>query len=180
MKKSLTDPTGQDITDDAALFRETVGEVNPLAKQNLIKPPVPARKAYTQPYTSATPIPDNLSDFMPGDVPPEYTRNGVSRQSLRKLKRGTWPVQDNLDLHGSNRSVARKLLQEFLHEAINHEMRCVLVIHGKGINSLSGESVLKTLTRHWLSQHPNVLGYCDAMPKQGGSGAVLILLKNKA
>jgi len=178
MNKSLADPVVQDIQDDVALFRETVGEVNPLAKQNRIKQLVPARKAYAHIDTSASPVPDSLSDFMSDDAAVEYARNGVSRHSLRKLKRGTLPVQGNLDLHGSNRNVARKLLQAFLHEAIDHKMRCVLVIHGKGINSLSGEAVLKNLTRHWLTQHPYVLGYCDAMPKQGGSGAVLILLKN--
>jgi DNA-nicking Smr family endonuclease len=100
--------------------------------------------------------------------------------ALRKLRRGGWPVQDYLDLHGNDSDAARKLLQEFLHTASQHELRCVLVIHGKGLNSRGGEAVLRKLTRHWLTQHPLVLGYCDAPPKEGGSGAVLVLLKTSS
>ena len=100
--------------------------------------------------------------------------------TLRKLRRGVWPAQDSLDLHGNNSDAARKLLQEFLHEAMQRGMRCVLVIHGKGMNSRGGEGVLRKLTRHWLTQLPQVLGYCDAAPKQGGSGAVLVLVKVKS
>ena len=97
--------------------------------------------------------------------------------ALRKLRRGTWPVQDSLDLHGNNSDAARKLLQEFLHQAMQRELRCVLVIHGKGLNSRGGEAVLRKLARHWLTQHPRVLGFCDAPPNAGGSGAALVLLK---
>ena len=104
-------------------------------------------------------------------------RNGLSRTTLRKLRRGTWPVQESLDLHGNNSDAARKLLQEFLHEATQRGLRCVLVIHGKGMNSRSGEAVLRKLTRHWLTQHTHVLAFCDAMPREGGSGAALVLLK---
>ena len=97
--------------------------------------------------------------------------------TLRKLRRGNWPVQDRLDLHGYNSDTARKLLQEFLREATLRGLRCVMVIHGKGMNSRGGEAVLRRLTRHWLTQHPRVLAYCDALPKDGGNGAVLLLLK---
>ena len=103
--------------------------------------------------------------------------NGLSRMTLRKLRRGTWPAQDSLDLHGHNSDAARKLLQEFLHEATQRGLRCVLVIHGKGLNSQGGEGILRKLTRHWLTQHPGVLGFCNASPKEGGGGAVLVLLK---
>ncbi len=97
--------------------------------------------------------------------------------TLRKLRRGHWPVQDSLDLHGNNSDTARKLLQEFLHEAVQRGLRCVLVIHGKGTNSRDGEAILRKLARHWLAQYPQVLAYCDATPENGGSGAVLLLLK---
>ena len=104
----------------------------------------------------------------------------MSRMTLRKLRRGTWPIQNSLDLHGNHTDAARILLQAFLHEAKQRELRCVLVIHGKGLNSQGGEAVLRKLARHWLTQHPLVLGYCDALPKEGGSGAVLVLLKSGA
>ncbi len=97
--------------------------------------------------------------------------------TLRKLRRGHWPVQDRLDLHGNTADAARRLLQAFLREAAQRGLRCVLVIHGKGINSPGGEAVLRRLTRHWLAQRPDALAWCDAPPRDGGSGAVLVLLK---
>jgi len=120
---------------------------------------------------------NSFSDFAAENAPDEFLSNGLSRMTLRKLRRGGWPIQDSLDLHGNNSDAARKLLQEFLYEATQRELRCVLVIHGKGLNSKGGEAVLRKLTRHWLSQHQHVLGYCDAPGKDGGSGAALVLLK---
>ncbi|MEO8333223.1 MAG: Smr/MutS family protein [Gallionella sp.] len=177
MKKFSADPTDHVKPDDAALFRAAVGEVRPLADQNRINPQNPPRKPLLRPAGSVTAISDTFSDFGAEDAPAEYLHNGLSRMDLRKLRRGVWPVQDSLDLHGNNRDAARKLLQGFLHEAAQQEMHCVLVIHGKGTNSRDGEAVLRKLTRHWLTQHPQVLAYCDATPSRGGSGAVLVLLK---
>ena len=177
VKKSSANPPDQIEPDDAALFRATIGEVKPLAEQNRIKPQNPPRKPVLRPSVTEPAIADTLTDHGAEDAPTEYLHNGLSRMVLRKLRRGVWPVQDSLDLHGNNRDAARKLLQEFLHEATQLGMRCVLVIHGKGTNSRDGEAVLRKLARHWLTQHPRVLGYCDAPPGQGGSGAVLVLLK---
>lgn len=177
MKKPSTNQPDKIAPDDAALFRAAVGEVKPLAEQNRITPRPAPRKPFLHPPVPPLAIPDTLSDFTDRDAPDEFLSNGLSRMTLRKLRRGIWPIQDSLDLHGNNSDTARKLLQEFLHEALLRELRCVLVIHGKGLNSRGGEAVLRGLTRHWLTQHPRVLGYCDATPKEGGSGAVLVLLK---
>lgn len=166
--------------DDAALFRAAVGDVKPLPNQNRIPPQTAPRKPFRHSATIHDVIPDTLSDFAPEETADEYLGNGLSRMTLRKLRRGHWPVRDRLDLHGLNVDAARKLLQEFLHDAVQQEARCVLVVHGKGINSRSGEAVLRKLTRHWLTQHPRVLAWCDAPPQEGGSGAVLVLLKTSA
>jgi len=166
--------------EDAALFRAAVGEVQPLADKNRVEPHKPPRKPL--PRTPAPPpaIPDTLSDFAAEDAPDEFLRDGLSHMALRKLRRGHWPVQDSLDLHGNTTDTARRLLQEFLHEAAQRGLRCVLVIHGKGMNSPGGEAVLRRLARHWLAQRPDVLGFCDAAPRDGGSGAALVLLKAAA
>ena len=108
-----------------------------------------------------------------------YLSNGVSRTTLRKLRRGSWPIQDTLDLHGLHSDAARRQVQAFLYAATQRALRCVLLIHGKGINSRDGAAVLRQLARHWLIQHPDVLGYCEAPTQEGGSGAVMILLKMK-
>ncbi len=164
-------------TGDAALFRAAVGEVQPLPEQNRIEPQKPPRKPIPRAPAKPAAIPDTLSDFAAENTPDEFLRNGLSRMTLRKLRRDHWPVQDRLDLHGNSSDTARKLLQEFLHEAVQRELRCVLVIHGKGTNSPGGEAVLRRLARHWLAQRPDVLACCDALPRDGGSGAALVLLK---
>jgi DNA-nicking Smr family endonuclease len=177
VKKNQVQHTELIKPEDAALFRDAVGEVRPLAQQNRITPSKSPRPPLLRRAQIPTEIPDILSDFLAEDAPEEFLRNGLSRMALRKLRRGTWPVQDKLDLHGLNSDAARKLLQEFLHDATHRNIRCVLVIHGKGLNSRGGEAVLRKLARHWLTQHPHVLGFCNAPPADGGSGAVLVLLK---
>jgi DNA-nicking Smr family endonuclease len=177
MKRHLSKQTDKTASDDVALFRASVGAVKPLPEQSRISPQPAPRKPLLHRAVPPSEIPDTLSNFAAENAPDEYLSNGLSRMALRKMRRGGWPVQDGLDLHGNNSDAARKLLQEFLHEAMQRELRCVLVIHGKGLNSQGGEAVLRKLTRHWLTQHPRVLGYCDAPPKEGGSGAVLVLLK---
>ena len=170
-------PANRIELEDAALFRAAIGEVKPLSARDRIEPQKPPRRPL--PCTSPPPpaIPDTLSDFAAEDTPDEFLRDGLSRMMLRKLRRGHWPVQDRLDLHGNTGDAARKLLQEFLHEAAQRGLRCVLVIHGKGTNSPGGEAVLRRLARHWLAQRPDVLAWCDAPPREGGSGAALVLLK---
>ncbi len=177
MAKPSKNPILKIKSDDAALFRAAVGEVQPIPKQNRITPKPIRRKAPTHQAIQTIAIPDTLSDFVAEDSASEFLRNGISRITLRKIRNGTWSVQDRLDLHGNYSDAARKLLQEFLQEATQQEFRCVLVIHGKGLNSQGGEGILRNLTRHWLTQYPRVLAYCEAPPAQGGSGAVLVLLK---
>jgi len=172
--------------DDAELFRAAVGKVKPLKEQNRIIAKATNRKTvvrslfpslstpnllhdrYSAEYTSSSPV---------EEVPSEFLRNGLSKMTLRKMRRQNGPIQDRLDLHGLKRNEARKLLQQFLYESTQRKLRCVLVIHGKGINSSGGEAVLRKFSRHWLTCHPSVLGYCDAPARGGGNGAVLILLK---
>ena len=177
LKRPLKKPGKSTEPEDKALFRAAVGEVNALPNQNRISPNTPPRKPLWRPAAQQSAVPDTLSDFAPETTPDEFLGNGLSRMTLRKLRRGNWPIQGRLDLHGNHTDSARKLLQEFLHVARQHGSRCVLVIHGKGMNSRGGEAVLRKLTRHWLTQHPQVLAFCDAMPDEGGNGAVLVLLK---
>lgn len=172
--------TGPPASADADLFRQALDGVVPLAPSNRITPAKPQRRILIH-TTPPLPIVDTLSDHGAGDEPlAEFLRNGVSRMSLRKLRRGQFPVQDSLDLHGFNSDTARKLLLEFLRGAVQHGLRCVCVVHGKGWHTQSGEGILKTRARHWLTQCAEVLAFCEAPPNAGGSGAVLVLLKAEA
>lgn len=167
----------QEFPDDTALFRAAIGEVQPMPVQNCIEPQKPQNRPLHRSSALPPAISDTLSDFAAENAPDEFLRNGISRLTLRKLRRCHWPIEDSLDLHGNTSGAARMLLQEFLRDASQHGLRSVLVIHGKGLNSQEGEAVLRKLARHWLSQHPLVLAFCNARPAEGGSGAVLVLLK---
>lgn len=165
---------------DADLFRQALGGVTPLSPSDRIPPAQtrpPARVGGRDQAT--TEVRDSLSDHGAGDIPlTEFARNGISRMTLRKLKRGHFPIEDTLDLHGLTTDGARQLLLAFLHEATQRQLRGIAVIHGKGQHTEGGESILKTLARHWLTQRPEVLAFCEAPQHMGGSGAVWVLLKN--
>ena len=168
---------------DAELFRQALNGVIPLAPSNRttarLSPPHSSPLAHPVHEPEPAQIQDTLSDHGAGDTPlTEFMRSGISRMTLRKLRRGQFPIQDSLDLHGLNSDAARKLLLEFLRDATRHSLRCVCVIHGKGWHTDSGEGILKIRVRHWLTQCSEVLAFCEAPPNAGGGGAVLVLLKS--
>ncbi len=146
----------------------------PTAKPKPAPVPLAPRRAQRQPE-----MVDMLSNHGANEEPlTEFLRNGLSRLTLRKLRRGQFPVQDSLDLHGLDSNGARRLLLEFLRTSTQRCLRCVRIIHGKGWHGESGEGILKIRTRHWLTQCPEVLAFCEAPPSHGGRGAVLVLLKS--
>src|SRR5512135_510504 len=162
---------------DADLFRQALEGVTPLTPPDRITPTTKPRRAATFAAPTA-PVADTLSDHGAGDTAvTEFLRPGLSRMTLRKLRRGEWPPQDEIDLHGLSSDAARKLLVEFLHAATQRGLRCVNVIHGKGGASKGRDWILKVHTRHWLTQHARVLAFCQAPLQAGGGGAVWVLLK---
>lgn len=164
---------------DADLFRRALQGVTPLAPSDRITPTPNPRRATTHSAPSPSSITDPLSDHGAGDTAiTEFLRNGLNRMTLRKLRKGEWRVQDELDLHGLNSEEARKLLLEFLRDAGARGLRCINVIHGKGWRSEGRDGILKVLSRHWLTQHPQVLAFCEAPNNAGGGGAVWVLLKS--
>ena len=106
-----------------------------------------------------------------------FLRNGLGTDVLTKLRRGHWSVQAEIDLHGHTSEEAHDALADFLLEVRAHRLRCVRVIHGKGLTSPGGEPVLKGKVRRWLSQWDDVLAYVEAPQHAGGGGAVLVLLR---
>ena len=159
------------------MFRQALEGVTPLTPHGRVTPNAKPRKTVSLARPSA-PLPDDLSDHGAGDVAlTEYLRPGLNRMTLRKLRRGEWPPQDETDLHGLNTDAARKLLVEFLHASAQRGLRCINVIHGKGWRGEGRDGILKVHTRHWLTQHPQVLAFCEAPPAAGGGGAVWVLLK---
>jgi hypothetical protein len=97
----------------------------------------------------------------------------------RAARFAAWPLGDpgELDLHGLNRDEARQQLATFLAECLHHGQRCVRVIHGKGHGSPQKLSILRQLVRGWLAQRQETLAYCQALPHDGGEGALIVLLR---
>lgn len=118
-----------------------------------------------------------LQDRLEGGDEPQYLRNGLASSVLRDLRRGRWVIQAELDLHGLNRDEARQQLATFLAECLHHGRRCVRVIHGKGHGSPQKLSILRQLVRGWLAQRQETLAYCQALPHDGGEGALIVLLR---
>lgn len=111
------------------------------------------------------------------DAHQTFLRPGLGTDVLVRLRRGHWSVQGELDLHRLTSVQARDALADFLSDARVRGLRCVRVVHGKGLSSPNREPVLKSKVRRWLSQWDEVLGYCEAPRHGGGGGAVLVLLK---
>ena len=108
-----------------------------------------------------------------------FLRRGLSSDILKKLRRGQWSVQGEIDLHGHTIDEAHDALSDFIVDARQRGYRCVRAIHGKGLTSPNREPVLKGRVRKWLAHWDEVLAYCEAPPNAGGGGAVLILLRGK-
>jgi DNA-nicking Smr family endonuclease len=108
-----------------------------------------------------------------------FRRAGLGTDVLSKLRRGHWSVQAELDLHGMVTHEAHDALADFLFAARQQGLRCVRVIHGKGLTSPNREPVLKGKTRRWLAHWDDVLAYVEAPQHAGGGGALLVLLRGK-
>ena len=121
--------------------------------------------------------PVSLDDAIDSGEELAFVREGLGRDVLRKLRRGHWVVQGELDLHGMNRQHALFHTDLFLKQSVKRSVRCVRIVHGKGLGSRNREPVLKGLLRKWLQQRSDVLAFSQAPAAQGGSGAVLVLLR---
>src|SRR3546814_8197526 len=103
-------------------------------------------------------ISDWSSDVCSSDL---FVRAGCGPDLPRDLKRGKWPMQASLDLHGSTQDEARTRLDQFLQSCLTHRIRCVQIVHGKGFGSKNGAPVLKESVRRWLTQFESVLAYVE-------------------
>jgi DNA-nicking Smr family endonuclease len=106
-----------------------------------------------------------------------FQRAGVRTQVMRRLRRGLYPAEDELDLHGLNQSAARDLLADFIARSRDSGRRCVRIIHGKGYRSGARGAVLKTAVNLWLRRHTDVMAFTSARAIDGGTGALYVLLR---
>ena len=172
-------------------FKAALGDVTPLKRTNKARidtpPPAPVPRhriadeedALAASKYGAEPAPQTWDIGQEIEGEQTYLRKGLGTDVLSKLRRGHWTVQAELDLHGHDSDEAHDALADFLGEVRGVGMRCVRVIHGKGLTSPGREPVLKGKVRRWLQRWDDVLAYCEAPRHAGGGGAVIVLLRGR-
>ena len=165
------------------LFALSVGPIVPMRD---VSPPVrrprPPAAARQRERDEAAVMHEAISDefdaesLLATDDALSYRRPGIGPEVVRKLRRGVWAIQAQLDLHGLRREEARERLNRFIHDAHRAGLRCVRVIHGKGNGSPGREPVLKRKVQTWLVQKKDVIAFAQARASDGGTGALLVLL----
>lgn len=180
-----TAPSVMSSVDDHTLFAQAVKDVRPLARYERIEPvvvkpkPVPRKSVHYEQHAIA----DGLSDhFIPAfeleaNAALAYLAHGHSPDILRKLRRTHWPIEAAIDLHGMISDEARLYVASFISDCKQRGIRCVRIVHGKGLSSRNQAPVLKNKLRSWLMQIDVVIAYVAAKKEDGGDGAVIVLLK---
>ena len=174
---------------EIALFHEAVKNTAPLQKKNRAEINLPKPKPYASHHeadeiaaleaSQLAMYPSPMSWDIGADIEDEqsFLRGAVSPDLLRKLRRGQWTIDAEIDLHHHTQDEAHEALMEFMRKARIAGWRCVRIIHGKGLSSHQKIPILRNKVRRWLQQKDEVLAYCEPRPNGGGSGAVLVLLR---
>jgi DNA-nicking Smr family endonuclease len=169
-------------TEDSDLFRSAIGKVQQVKADKVVFTADSKPKPYPKPRSQH--IEDALTDraasadintvgiedvlsFMAADAP---------KNSLKQMLQGYFGIDAEIDLHGLNSNDAKKHLLSFLRDCVVDGCQCVHIVHGKGYRSQDNYPILKNNLNLWLRQHKDVQAFCSASPKDGGSGAVLVLL----
>jgi len=174
----------KDITrQDSELFRQAIGEVDKIEHNgvNLVTPkppPVPNQTILSQ-QDALNKMANDPFDIPDIEIDDElfFKREGVQQQIMRKLRRGKYAIESELDLHGMTVSIAKKELDSFLSHCQSTNRRCIRIIHGKGHGSVNKIPVLKNKLNKWLQKYDSILAFCSAPPNDGGTGAVYVLIK---
>jgi DNA-nicking Smr family endonuclease len=174
---------------DRTLFRNAVADATPLNDTMRVEHATTRPSAFPQKThadekaallaSQLAMNPSPMSWDIGADIEDEqsFLRAGVNADLLRKLRRGQWTIQAELDLHHHTQDEAHTAIAEFVRTARDEDWRCVRIIHGKGLSSHMKIPVLRSKVRRWLQQKDEVLAYCEPRPNGGGSGAVLVLLR---
>ena len=168
------------------LFRAAVGEVTSLKGQSdrlWFTPEPPEPLPVQRELDEERVLRESLSDafdvttLLDTDDQLSFRRPGIGPDVTRKLRSGHWSIQRQLDLHGLRTDEAREALGEFIRLSFRTGVRCVRVVHGKGLGSPGKTPVLKGRVQSWLVQKKEVLAFVQARPAEGGAGALVVLLQ---
>ena len=166
------------------IFELTVGPVTPLRTMDRVihdreqPTPEPRQREADERAVLLQALSDeiDIDTLLDTDETLSFRRDGISLEVVRKLRRGHWSLQAQLDLHGLRRDAAREALGQFVHDSARRGLRCVRIIHGKGHGSPGREPILKGRVRRWLVQKHEVLAFVQARASDGGAGALIVLL----
>ena len=168
---------------DRHLFRQAVTGIRRLnhdkigpARRKLKPYPQQRQQDEQQALIESLAPPSDLAEIEVGDEL-LFSRNGVQNSVMRKLRRGQYRVEAELDLHRLTAVQALHALQEFIFHSKRRHLRCIRIIHGKGLSSKDQRPVLKGRVNQWLRQWDDVLAFCSARQCDGGSGATYVLLR---
>jgi DNA-nicking Smr family endonuclease len=173
---------GREARDDDS-FRDAMGDVQPIKPHNRVEPyrvkpsPVPAKRHEDERAVIEELARLTLDDDAEIEEDASYLRPGLPRDILRKLRRTHWVIQDDLDLHGLTGDEAVAETAVFLAAARRRGLRCVRIIHGKGLRSPGREPVLRKRIRKILTRRDEVLAFVEPRNVHGGSGAVVVLIE---
>lgn len=172
-----------DPKDDHDLFRAAMQGVKPLKSDNKIavKPQRKARisKKIMQPRLPDNTFSDHIIETVTGGQSLNFARPGLQHKVLLDLRRGRIPHTALLDLHGTTVIEARQIVTIFLKQCLQRHCKCVLIVHGKGALDSDIPPPLKNHLNSWLQQSPDVLAFSSALPRDGGTGAVYVLLRRQ-
>ena len=168
------------------LFVIAAGIVQPIPNKNraLLKQERPSTAPRQQQLDDQAVLKEAISDefdvstLLEVDDTLSFRQAGIGADVTRKLRRGNWSIQAQLDLHGLRSDEARERLGSFIRESSLHGIRCVRVVHGKGLGSPGKAPVLKNKVHSWLIQKKEVLAFVQAKPADGGAGALVVLLQS--
>ena len=174
-------PPRDEVPDDSA-FRDAIGDVRPLPARPVAPGPAPPPpRARFRRADDRQVLAESLEPG-PGEWLVEtgdellFRRANVPASVLAGLRRGAYAVEDEIDLHGLTSAAARDALRDFLGEALARRLHCVRVVHGKGLRSGPRGPVLKHAVNVWLRRVDRVLAFASAPRRDGGTGAVYVLL----
>jgi DNA-nicking Smr family endonuclease len=168
--------------DDEHAFRDAMSDVRPLRlRETYPEAPKPPAEARFRRLDEQAVLRESLqppADPALLDTGEEliFRRPGLRDEVLRRLRRGQFAVEDEIDLHGLGRHAAHEALREFIGASMDRRLRCVRVVHGKGLRSGPRGPVLKHVVNHWLQRMQDVAAFATARPVDGGTGAVYVLL----
>jgi DNA-nicking Smr family endonuclease len=173
------------VTDnDKEAFRKAMSDAKPLEADER----VPATKSKPRPKARFRRADEEavLLESLEGDIDDvehgsggalRFHRQHVGRRTMRKLTRGGFSVQDEIDLHGMTLAEAKPRLRDFIQYSADQDRLCVRVVHGKGLGSGERGPVLKSAVNAWLRRWDNVLAFVSTRQVDGGTGAIYVLLQ---